>query len=59
MFSPDGRFSSYTQDETGRPEIHIQSFPGGRHVAGLVRGGDQALWRRDEKELFISRRTGG
>jgi Tol biopolymer transport system component len=52
-FSPDGKFFSYTSDETGRPEIYVQSFPPGNGKWQVSpRGGDQALWRRDGKELF-------
>lgn len=52
-FSPDGKFFSYTSDETGRSEIYVQSFPpGGGKWQVSTGGGDQALWRRDGKELF-------
>jgi Tol biopolymer transport system component len=52
-FSPDGRFFSYTSDETGRSEVYVQSFPpGGGKWQVSTGGGDQALWRRDGKELF-------
>jgi eukaryotic-like serine/threonine-protein kinase len=51
--SPDGRYFSYTSDETGRSEIYVQSFPpGGGKWQVSSGGGDQALWRRDGKELF-------
>ncbi|HQR67799.1 MAG TPA: protein kinase [Thermoanaerobaculia bacterium] len=51
--SPDGRYFSYTSDETGRSEIYVQSFPpGGGKWQVSAGGGDQALWRRDGKELF-------
>jgi Tol biopolymer transport system component len=51
--SPDGRFFSYTSDETGRPEIYVQSFPPGSGKWQVSSGGgDQALWRRDGKEIF-------
>ncbi|MCM3875958.1 MAG: hypothetical protein NEA02_06010 [Thermoanaerobaculia bacterium] len=52
-FSPDGRFFSYTSDETGRPEIYVQTFPpsGGKWQVSKA-GGDQGIWRRDGKELF-------
>ncbi len=51
--SPDGRYFSYTSDETGRSEIYVQSFPPGSGKWQVSSGGgDQALWRRDGKELF-------
>ena len=27
-FSPDGRWVAYSSDESGRPEIYVQAFPG-------------------------------
>jgi len=52
-FSPDGKYFSYSADETGRSEIYVQSFPpGGGKWQVSTAGGDQALWRRDGKELF-------
>jgi eukaryotic-like serine/threonine-protein kinase len=51
--SPDGKFFSYSSDETGRSEVYVQSFPpGGGKWQASTGGGDQALWRRDGKELF-------
>jgi len=51
--SPDGRYFSYSSDETGRSEVYVQSFPpGGGKWQVSTGGGDQALWRRDGKELF-------
>ncbi len=54
QFSPDGKWVAYASDETGRPEVYVQSFP---IVTGTKRqistaGGDQPTWRRDQKELF-------
>jgi eukaryotic-like serine/threonine-protein kinase len=52
-FSPDGRWVAYVSDESGRPEVYVQSFPatGGKWQISSG-GGDQPLWRRDGKELF-------
>lgn len=51
-FSPDGRWVAYVSDESGRPEVYVQSFQG---VAGKTKvsngGGDHPQWRRDGKEL--------
>lgn len=54
QFSPDGKWVAYASDETGRPEVYVQSFP---IVSGTKRqistsGGDQPTWRHDQKELF-------
>jgi Tol biopolymer transport system component len=53
QFSPDGRWVAYTSNESGRPEVYIQSFPiGGGKWQISTAGGDQAQWRADGKELF-------
>jgi len=54
QFSPDGKWIAYVTDETGRSEIYVQRFP---IVAGTKRqvstaGGDQPIWRKDQKELY-------
>jgi Tol biopolymer transport system component len=52
-FSPDGRWVAYVSDESGRPEIYVQSFPatGGKWQVSTG-GGDQPQWRGDGKELY-------
>ena len=52
-FSADGRWLAYVSNESGRPEVSLRS------VAGDVRryvlssgGGDQPVWRADDRELF-------
>jgi Tol biopolymer transport system component len=53
QFSPDGRWFAYTSDESGRPEVYVQSFPsGGAKSMASKGGGSQPRWRRDGKELF-------
>jgi hypothetical protein len=62
QFSPDGRWISYTSDETDRNEIYVAPFPAApgtpRNAApiGKVRvspnGGTNARWRADGRELF-------
>ncbi len=58
-FSPDGKWLTFTSNESGRPEIYVQAFEstgvprvtGERHL--VTRSGAQSLrWRRDGKELF-------
>jgi len=52
-FSPDGRWLAYSSDETGRPEVYVQDFPGrARKVQISTGGGDQALWGQNGKELL-------
>lgn len=53
QFSPDGRWVAYVSDESGRPEVYVQSFaPSGGKWQVSTGGGDQPEWRRDGKELF-------
>ena len=57
-FSPDGRWVAYVSDETGRPEVYVQSFPlstGKWRISS--EGGHQPTWRRDGKELFYFSRS--
>jgi Tol biopolymer transport system component len=51
--SPDGRWLAFDSDESGRPEIYVQSFPNadGRWMVS-DEGGSHALWREDGRELF-------
>ena len=53
-FSPDGKWIAYVSDETGRPELYVDRFPistsDRRQIS--TSGGDQPLWRADQKELF-------
>ena len=50
--SPDGRWLSYTSDETGRPEVYVQPFDApGRRVQVTTNGGIRALWSHDGKRL--------
>ena len=53
QFSPDGGWVAYQSDATGRPEIHLQPFPGpGKEVVISNGGGTQVRWKRDGTELF-------
>jgi len=52
--SPDSRWIAYTSDETGRPQVYVQTFPEpSRKVPISLSGGDQATWRRDGRELYF------
>jgi serine/threonine-protein kinase len=51
--SPDGRWLAYSSNETGGPEIYVQSFPKpGRKVRVSNDGGFWAAWSRGGKELL-------
>ena len=52
-FSPDGRWLAYVSDESGIPQIYVQSFPssGGKWQVSTT-GGYHLAWRHDGKELF-------
>ena len=53
QFSPDGRWIAYVSDQSGMPQVYVQSFP---TQAGQTQistgGGTQPRWRRDGRELF-------
>jgi eukaryotic-like serine/threonine-protein kinase len=52
-FSPDGHFLAYQSNESGRPEIYVQSFPGpGGKWQVSNAGGVETHWRADGKELY-------
>jgi Tol biopolymer transport system component len=53
QFSPDGRWLAYNSDESGRPEIYVNPFPGpGGRIAISTDGGTEPRWSRDGRELF-------
>jgi len=53
QFSPDGRWMAYVSDESGRPEVWVQSIPpSGAKWQISTLGGNQPRWRRDGRELF-------
>jgi serine/threonine-protein kinase len=52
-FSPDGRWLAYQSDETGRPEVYVEAFPGpGERHQVSADGGEQPLWERGTGALF-------
>jgi Tol biopolymer transport system component len=53
-FSPDGRFVSYTSNESNGNQVFVQPFPEvGRGKWQIsTRGGTDARWRADGRELF-------
>jgi Tol biopolymer transport system component len=54
-FSPSGTWIAYQSNRSGRPEVHVQSFPpDGASLPCPVstRGGAQPRWGADDSELF-------
>jgi dipeptidyl aminopeptidase/acylaminoacyl peptidase len=52
-FSPDGRWVVYSANDTGRPDVYVMPFPNtGRKWQVTARGGNNARWRGDGRELF-------
>jgi Tol biopolymer transport system component len=52
-FSPDGRWVSYTSDESGTQDVYIQAFPPSTKKWQVsVRGGTQGIWRADGREIL-------
>lgn len=52
-FSPDGRWVAYSSNESGRPQIYVQAFPGPGPKLQISRdGGIDPVWSRSGDELF-------
>ncbi|PYQ47828.1 MAG: hypothetical protein DMF59_17820 [Acidobacteria bacterium] len=52
-FSPDGRWLSYTSDQSGRQEVYVQPFPNATFVAKVsTNGGHQARWTAKGREII-------
>jgi Tol biopolymer transport system component len=57
--SPDGRWLSYTSNETGRDEVYLQSFPAlDRKIQVSADGGHQGLWAPNGGTLFFRSQAG-
>jgi Tol biopolymer transport system component len=53
QFSPDGRWVAFVGNESGRPEVFVQSFPEGQGRTQVsTAGGTQVRWSADGKEIF-------
>lgn len=50
-FSPDGRFVAFSSDESGTPEVLVQSLADG--ARWRVAAGSEAYWREDSRALFL------
>jgi Tol biopolymer transport system component len=52
-FSPDGRWLAYASNETGRPEVYVEAFPGpGNRYQVSADGGEEPLWARGSGEIL-------
>ena len=50
--SPDGKWFSYSSDESGKPEVYVQAFPGGGSKYQVTNGGGtHSRWSPDAKQL--------
>jgi Tol biopolymer transport system component len=53
VFSPDGRWIAYESDESGRPEVYVQTFPlTNQKIRISTGGGTEAEWSKGGGELF-------
>jgi len=51
--SPDGKWLAYVSDETGRPELYVQPYPGpGKRVTITSEGAQEPAWSKNSPELF-------
>ena len=53
QFSPDGKWVAFVSNESGRPEVFVQSFPGGEARTQVsTAGGAQVRWSPNGNEIF-------
>jgi Tol biopolymer transport system component len=53
VFSPDGRSIAYTTNDSGQPNVFVQSFPdAGDKLQVSTAGGNAPSWRSDGKGLY-------
>jgi eukaryotic-like serine/threonine-protein kinase len=54
--APDGRWIAYASDESGQPEIYVDSFPTPGHRGRITSGGGiEPRWARQTSELLFRR----
>ena len=59
MFSPDGRWTAYSSNETGKYEVYVRPFPGpGAKPIISDGGGTYPTWSRTSRELYYGTPTG-
>jgi Tol biopolymer transport system component len=53
-FSPDGRWLAYCSNESGKPQVYVQAFPGpGAKIQVSKDGGTDPVWKRTGGELYF------
>ena len=53
MFSPNGRWITFTSDHSGREEVYVKAYPEGGGIEPIsTDGGTQPLWAHSGRELF-------
>jgi hypothetical protein len=55
QLSADGKWMAYVSEESGYPEVYVQTFPDatlGRWLMSLPGGGDRPAWRADSLAMF-------
>jgi len=56
VLSPDGGWLAYVSEDTGIPQVYVQSFPNGEQRTQVSsQGGTEPRWREDGQELFFLR----
>jgi Tol biopolymer transport system component len=54
--SPDGHWMAYASDESGQPEVYVDSFPTpGRRARVTTGGGSEPRWGTNATEMFFRR----
>src|SRR5262249_16945291 len=51
-FSPDGRWIVFVSDQSGRPEVYLQTLDGSTRLQVSSEGGDEPRWRPDGREIY-------
>jgi Tol biopolymer transport system component/tRNA A-37 threonylcarbamoyl transferase component Bud32 len=53
QFSMDGKWVAFVSNDSGRPEVFVQSFPESRgRIQVSTAGGSQVRWAADGREIF-------
>ena len=51
--SPDGHWSTYVSDESGRSEVYVRPYPGpGQKWTISTDGGSEPIWPRKSGQIF-------
>jgi hypothetical protein len=55
QLSAEGKWLAYVSEESGVPEVYVQTFPDptrGRWLVSMPGGGDRPAWRADSLAMF-------